>query len=132
MNAFLQGVEAARHVVAALVIVVGVIALAASVIGQIRFPDFFTRLQAAGLAPLAAAITLAGLALEAWDGPLSARLVVLALLILMLGPIRTHLMANAAHAAGLAPRVGAISVHGAPPVIGDNGGAAARRRETAP
>jgi len=78
-------------------------------------------------------LPLTGLAIEAWDGPLSARLVLLALLILMLGPIRTHLMASAAHSAGLAPRVGAISVHApAASNVGkpDAGGAAARRRET--
>jgi multicomponent Na+:H+ antiporter subunit G len=109
MTGVIAAIEAARHVISALVIVVGALGLGASIVGQIRFPDFFTRVQAAALMPLAGGIILMGLAVEAWDAQIGARLALLALLLVMLGPIRTHLMAGAAHAAGLAPLVGRLA-----------------------
>jgi multicomponent Na+:H+ antiporter subunit G len=104
----LDALEAARHVVAAALILVGLLALAGGVAAHLRFPDFFTRLHGAILVAFASGVVLAGLAVEAWDGRMAMRLLLLALLVAVLAPLRAHLLASGAHGAGLAPKVGKL------------------------
>lgn len=106
MSEVVSVLDIARHVIAGALIILGLVGLLASLMGQIRFPDFFTRVQAAAIGAAPAAVILAGLAVEAWDGRIAARLLLLAFLLILLAPIRAHLLASAAHAAGLAPLVG--------------------------
>jgi len=115
MSEFLVAIETVRHGFAAVLILLGLIGLAAALAGQLRFPDLFTRLHALALAPLAAAAILAGLAFEAWDGAMAARFALLGALILALGPARVHMLASGAHGAGLTPLLGRLaSVHKRP------------------
>ena len=106
MNAFFATIEGVRHVLAGIVIGVGVIGLAAGLIGEIRFPDFFTRLHASALCTFAGVLILCGLAIEAWEVQIAVRLILIAALLAVLAPVRTHLLANAAHGAGLAALIG--------------------------
>jgi multicomponent Na+:H+ antiporter subunit G len=70
----------------------------------VRFPDVFARIHAAALIPaLAGPLACAGLALVAWDGAMTARLALLAGVLAVLGPAAAHLLAAAAHGAGLTP-----------------------------
>lgn len=91
----------------ALVAAAGVLVLWGGGIGLMRFPDFYTRLHAAGATDTVGAVTtLTGLALMATDALLALKLVLLALLLAAMAPTLTQILANAAHAAGLAPIAG--------------------------
>jgi multicomponent Na+:H+ antiporter subunit G len=99
--------EAIRSIVGGLFALVGLLFIAGGTIGFLRFPDFYTRLHASGVADgVGAVIVIAGLAVLASDWALVARLLLLACLVIALGPTLSQLAANAAHAAGLAPLAG--------------------------
>jgi multicomponent Na+:H+ antiporter subunit G len=51
---------------------------------------------------------LAALAVGAGDARYALRIALLALVLAVIGPALSHMIANAAHAAGLAPRVGKL------------------------
>lgn len=106
MSAALAALETARHVVAVVLILVGLLGLTAGVIAQIRFPDFFTRLHGVLVAATAAAFVLAGLAVEAWDAGMTLRFALFGALLAILAPVRAHLLASGAHGAGHSPLVG--------------------------
>jgi multicomponent Na+:H+ antiporter subunit G len=73
-------------------------------IGLIRMPDFFTRMHAASVTDtLGAGLLLAGLALQAGFTLVTAKLLILALLILFTTPTATHALARAAFLRGVSP-----------------------------
>jgi multicomponent Na+:H+ antiporter subunit G len=104
----LETLAAVRHVIAGALVLIGLLAFAGGVLANLRFPDFFTRLHGAILAAFASGVVLAGLAVEAWDGRIALRLLLLALLVAVLAPLRAHLLMSGAHGAGLAPKVGRL------------------------
>lgn len=100
----------ARVAIAAGLLALGAVLLILAVIAHARAPDFYSRLHT--VAPtysLGGACILAALAVEAWDGQFTLRLIVIGVLLAALGPALSHMLANAGHAAGLAPRVGKLS-----------------------
>jgi len=73
----------------------------------LRFPDIYTRLHGASVSDgIGATVFVLGLSVLAPDLGVAVRLVLLALLIMALTPVLTHLLASAAHAGGLAPIAG--------------------------
>lgn len=79
-------------------------------IGLIRMPDFFTRMHAASvIETLGAGLLLLGMMLQAGLTLVSAKLVVIGLLILFTSPTATHALVKAALARGLMPRAAAPS-----------------------
>lgn len=87
--------------------VVGLVLMLGGTLGVLRFPDFYTRLHAARVTDaVGAAIVLIGLAVLAEDASTGFKLLLLAGLVAALGPTISHLAANTAHAAGLAPLAG--------------------------
>lgn len=73
-------------------------------IGLIRMPDFFTRMHAASvIETLGAGLLLLGLILQAGPTLVSAKLLVIGLLIFLTSPAATHALAKAALARGLNP-----------------------------
>jgi len=103
MSAF----EIVLSAVGGVFIVAGLFFTAGSVLGLLRFPDFYTRLHASRVGQgLGAPLVLVGLAIASADGAVAVRLLLLAALVAAIGPTLTHLSANAAHAAGLTPIVG--------------------------
>jgi multicomponent Na+:H+ antiporter subunit G len=100
-------IEAARMLLGGGVAAAGLLALLVAALGVLRFPDFYTRLHAANAGlTLGAPLVLLGLALVAHDWGAVARLVLLGALIAASAPVTAHVLANAAHAAGLAPMTG--------------------------
>jgi multicomponent Na+:H+ antiporter subunit G len=76
-------------------------------IGLLRFPDFYTRVHAASTtAGVGAVLVVVGLAVSAPDLSLALRLALLGALMAALNPALAHIVASAAHAAGLAPLSG--------------------------
>jgi len=96
--------------VSGLVVAGGLLLVAGGSLGLLRFPDLYTRLHAANVADVAGTvIVIAGLAIVAPDWAIALRLIMLAALMISVGPVLTQLVANAAHSAGLAPIAGRYS-----------------------
>lgn len=96
--------EDLRLWVGGLVVVAGLFFLFLSQVGQLRLPDIYTRIHAAGLGDgVGAGLLLAGLAITAPSAAIAVRLLLVALLIWSLAPVLAHLGANAAHSGGVAP-----------------------------
>ncbi|MEN8711770.1 MAG: monovalent cation/H(+) antiporter subunit G [Arenicellales bacterium] len=75
-------------------------------IGIHRFPDFFTRLHAAGITDtLCAALILSGLGLQSGFSLVSFKLVLIFAFILFTSPTASHALANAALHGGVKPRL---------------------------
>ncbi len=73
-------------------------------IGLIRFPDFYSRVQAAGLTDtLCSIFILTGLMLQADSVPLAAKILFTLLFLLFTGPTASHALAKTAHNDGLRP-----------------------------
>jgi multicomponent Na+:H+ antiporter subunit G len=88
-------------------VAIGLVFMLGGAIGLLRFPDFYTRLHAAGVSDAAGAVfVLAGLAVSSGDGAIVLRLALLGALIVAVAPTLAHLAANAAHGGGLAPLAG--------------------------
>ncbi|MCC5888432.1 MAG: monovalent cation/H(+) antiporter subunit G [Gammaproteobacteria bacterium] len=73
-------------------------------IGLIRFPDFYSRVQAAGLTDTLCSICiLTGLMLQADSVPLAAKILFTLLFLLFTGPTAAHALTKTAHHDGLRP-----------------------------
>ncbi len=73
-------------------------------IGLMRMPDFYSRIQAAGLTDtLCSIMILLGLTLQADSIPLAAKLLFTLLFLMFTGPTAAHAMAKNAHHDGLEP-----------------------------
>jgi multicomponent Na+:H+ antiporter subunit G len=73
-------------------------------IGLIRMPDFYTRMHAASITEtLGAGLILLGLIIQAGVTLVTAKLVMVGLLIFMTSPAATHALARAALIRGLQP-----------------------------
>lgn len=96
-----------RAAIAMVSIAVGLFFVLAGTIGVLRLPDFFTRLHAAGMTDtLGAELIIIGLMIQSGFSQMSLKLLLVAIFLLMTSPTATHAVANAAHNAGLKPRLG--------------------------
>jgi len=72
--------------------------------GLVRMPDFYTRLHASGVVdPFGVSLILIGLMLQAGFTLVTAKLVVLVLLLLFTSPVACHALGRAALHRGLKP-----------------------------
>lgn len=100
-------IEIGRAALSGVVVAIGLLLMAGGVLGLLRFPDVYTRLHAANVADVVGPVVIVlGLIVAAPDWNVAARLLLLAVLIGSVGPTLTHLVAQSAHAAGLAPLAG--------------------------
>jgi len=73
-------------------------------VGILRFPDFYTRMHAAGVSDtLAAAFILVGLMLQNPDALVVFKLIMILLMMLFINPTASHALAKAAMQSGLMP-----------------------------
>jgi len=99
--------DVVRLVLSGAVIAIGLVLMAGGALGLLRFPDLYTRLHAANVSDLIGSVTvIMGLAITAPDGAVAIRLLLLAALLIALGPTLTHLVGQSAHAGGLSPIAG--------------------------
>jgi len=76
-------------------------------LGVLRFPDFYTRLHAAGMTDtLCALLIVSGLALQSGWSLLTLKLLLALLFLLFTAPTATHALARAAGSEGIEPRLG--------------------------
>ncbi|SFD42611.1 monovalent cation/H(+) antiporter subunit G [Pseudoalteromonas denitrificans] len=74
-------------------------------IGLLRFPDFYTRMHAVGVTDtLGAGMILAGLMILSTDFLVFAKLVMILLFTLLIGPTTSHVLAKAAFHNGVIPK----------------------------
>ena len=87
-----------------ILIVAGSIFCLIGALGLLRMPDLFTRMHAASLVDtLGAALLLLGMILQAGFTLVTAKLLVIALLLFFTSPTATHALARAARARGVEP-----------------------------
>lgn len=99
--------DLARTALSGVVIAIGLLLMAGGALGLLRFPDVYTRLHASSVADtIGPVVVVLGLVIVSPDWSVAARLILLAALIAAVGPTLTHLIAQATHAAGLAPLAG--------------------------
>lgn len=82
----------------------GALLLISGTVGLLRFPDFYTRMHAAGVTDtLAAALIILGLMLIAGWSIVLVKLLLILLFILLTSPTASHALARAAQHGGLEP-----------------------------
>jgi len=87
-----------------IMLVSGSVLLVIGGIGLIRFPDFYSRLQAAGITDtLCSILILVGLLLQAESIPVGAKLLFTLLFLLFTAPTASHALAKAARHRKLEP-----------------------------
>lgn len=97
--------------IAALALIfVGIIFFTGSVIGVLRFPDFYTRMHAAGKGDTLSSLLIAlGLALynlhdlTSHNLLTSAKILLICVFVFITGPTTTHVLMEAGHALGIKP-----------------------------
>ena len=98
---------AATEVVTALLLVAGGFFCVVGGIGLVRMPDFYTRMHAASVAEtLGAGLLLLAMMLHAGFSLVTAKLVILGLLIFFTSPAATHALAKAGMTRGIEPLLG--------------------------
>ncbi|PHR55288.1 MAG: cation:proton antiporter [Robiginitomaculum sp.] len=101
--------EVLRHGTAGAFMLVGALFMLIGSSGVLRLPDFYTRIHAAGITDtLATVLLLAGMMIEAGFTQTSAKLALVGIFLFLTSPTATHAVANAAHKAGLKPRLGTV------------------------
>jgi multicomponent Na+:H+ antiporter subunit G len=90
------------HVVSWVLLAAGALFVVSGAVGLLRFPDFYTRIHAAGITDSAGAgLILLGLLLQATTWDTAVRLLVIILFLALSGPTATHILAHAARRDGV-------------------------------
>ena len=85
----------------------GGVLIVAGALGLVRFPDFYTRLHAAGVTDtMGADLILLGMALQADDLVTVVKLFFIFVFLILTSPVSTHAVAHAAYVRGLNPLTG--------------------------
>jgi multicomponent Na+:H+ antiporter subunit G len=97
-----------RDIASWALIVIGSAAVVTGALGLVRFPDFYTRLHAAGVTDTAGAeLIIFGMMLQAPTWIVVAKLGFIAVFLGLTSPVATHAIAHAAWMVGFRPLVGA-------------------------
>lgn len=93
-----------RAIIAGLFLAVGCFLFIVASVGVLRFPDFYTRMHAAGkVDTLGQFLILAGLVIYSGFSLVSIKLVMIMGLIFIINPTASHFLAKAAYVKGLRP-----------------------------
>ena len=100
-------VEAVLDVLSWALFVLGGVLIVAGALGLVRFPDFYTRLHAAGVTDtMGADLILLGMALQADDLVTVVKLFFIFVFLILTSPVSTHAVGHAAYVRGLNPLTG--------------------------
>lgn len=92
----------ALDVLSAVLLAGGAFFLVSGALGMLRFPDFYTRIHAAGITDSAGAgLILLGLLPHVPDWGVAVRLLIIMLFLVLTAPTATHILAHAARRDGL-------------------------------
>ncbi|MCL5780897.1 MAG: monovalent cation/H(+) antiporter subunit G [Firmicutes bacterium] len=93
-----------RTIIAGVFLALGCFLMIVASIGVIRFPDFFSRMHAAGKADtMGQSCILIGLIIMAGFSLVSLKLFIIMLMIYIINPTATHFLARAAYMKGVKP-----------------------------
>jgi len=96
-----------RDILSWLFFLTGAISVVSGALGVLRFPDFYTRLHAAGITDTAgAALILIGMMLQAPDWLIVVKLLFIGAFLALTSPVATHAIAHAAWMVGFKPLQG--------------------------
>jgi multicomponent Na+:H+ antiporter subunit G len=102
-------IDVTRHGAGYVALLAGLFFVIVGAIGVLRFPDFYTRLHAAGVTDtLGAELMLLGLMLQADSIQSALKLGLIGVFLFITSPTSTHALANAAFTAGLEPLLGRL------------------------
>jgi multicomponent Na+:H+ antiporter subunit G len=100
-------VETLIDVLSWILFAVGSALVVIGALGIVRFPDFYTRLHAAGITDtFGADLVLLAMALQADNLLVVVKLGFIFLFLVLTSPVSTHAIAHAALVSGLRPRIG--------------------------
>jgi len=106
--------ETVRYPLGGAVCLAGAMLCMIGTIGVLRFPDFYTRLHAASITDTSGAgLVLLGMLLMAPHWLVLVKVFCIFGFLLLTSVTSSHALANAAHTAGLQPRIGPIRRHDA-------------------
>lgn len=90
------------HVLSWVLLAAGALFVVSGAVGLVRFPDFYTRIHAAGITDSAGAgLILLGLLLQTTTWDTAVRLLIIMLFMALTGPTATHILAHAARRDGV-------------------------------
>ncbi|MEO0398022.1 MAG: monovalent cation/H(+) antiporter subunit G [Pseudomonadota bacterium] len=96
-----------KSVLAVILFLIGSAAIAVGALGIARFPDFYTRLHAAGVTDTAGAeLILIAMMLQAPSWLIVAKLLFISFFLFLTSPVATHAVAHAAYVVGVRPLLG--------------------------
>jgi len=102
-----MSIELMRDAATFVLFAIGGAAVLTGAIGVLRFPDFYTRLHAAGITDTAgAALIILGMMVQAPSWLVVAKLGFVGFFLFMTSPVSTHAIAHAAWVVGLRPMIG--------------------------
>ncbi|HCS27102.1 MAG TPA: sodium:proton antiporter [Spongiibacteraceae bacterium] len=94
------------NIVSHICLLVGAFLILSGGLGILRFPDFFTRMHAAGITEtLAATLIIVGLMIIAGWGIVQLKLFFILLFVMITSPTASHALAKSALHGGLQPKV---------------------------
>jgi multicomponent Na+:H+ antiporter subunit G len=106
--------ETVRYPLGAAACLLGALLCIVGTIGVLRFPDFYTRLHAASITDTSGAgLVLLGMALMAPHWLVLVKVFCILGFLLLTSVTSSHALANAAHTAGLQPKIGPLGRHDA-------------------
>lgn len=92
------------EVISGIALILGALLLISGAVGLLRFPDFYTRMHAAGVTDtLATVLTILGLMLIAGWNQALIKLALIVVFVLFTSPTAAHALAKAAQHGGLTP-----------------------------
>ncbi len=101
---FIPSVEIIQNIFVVLLVFTGVCFVLVGSVGLLRFPDFFTRLHAAGIIDtLGLELILLGLMVKSGFSLITLKLALVGFVLFLTSPTATHAITNAAYKAGLKP-----------------------------
>ena len=100
-------IEIGRDILSWALFIIGGAGVVIGAVGIVRFPDFYTRLHAAGITDTAGAeLILLGMLLQAPSFLVAAKLLFVGFFLFLTSPVSTHAIAHAAYVGGLRPMLG--------------------------
>ena len=101
--------EVVRYPLGGALCLLGAVLCIVGTIGILRFPDFYTRLHAASITDTSGAgLLFLGMALMAPNWLVLVKLFCMLGFLMLTSVTGTHALANAAHTAGLQPKIGPV------------------------
>lgn len=96
-----------KDIVSWALMIAGGVAVVSGAIGLVRFPDFFSRIHAAGVTDTGGAeLIIIGMLLQAPDWIVAAKLIFIGVFLFLTSPVATHAVAHAAWMTGFKPMQG--------------------------